>query len=61
MRTSSRSAGGAILQHDFAARALADADFESRPAPVSAAVLTSEKVGPAFIDYLTTDFQGIVG
>ena len=52
---------GAILQHDFAARALADADFVSRPAPVSAAVLTSEKVGPAFIDYLTTDFQGIVG
>lgn len=51
---------GAILQHDFAARALADRGFVSRPAPVSAAVLTSEKVGPAFIDYLTTDFQGIV-
>ncbi len=50
----------AILHHDFAARALDDADFVSRPAPVPASVLTDEKVGDAFIDYLTTDFEGIV-
>ena len=51
---------GAILHHDFASRVLSDPAFVSRPAPVPASVLTSEKLGPAFIDYLTTDFEGIV-
>jgi 2,4-dienoyl-CoA reductase-like NADH-dependent reductase (Old Yellow Enzyme family) len=52
---------GAIVHHDFAARALDDATFVARPTPVPASVLEQEDLGPAFIDYLTTDFDGVVG
>lgn len=51
---------GAIIHHDFAARALADASFTARPLPVSADVLRQERVGPAFIDYLVATFPDVV-
>lgn len=51
---------GAIVHHDFAARALADTAFESRPMPVPIDALREEKLGPAFIDYLIETFPDIV-
>jgi 2,4-dienoyl-CoA reductase-like NADH-dependent reductase (Old Yellow Enzyme family) len=51
---------GAILHHDFANRALANPSFKARPQPVSRDVLRSELVGPAFMDYLATDWDDLV-
>ncbi|MCU1537790.1 MAG: NADH:flavin oxidoreductase, partial [Humibacillus sp.] len=51
---------GAILQHDFAARALADPAYVSTPQPVSRAHLEAESVGPAFLDYLATTWDDFV-
>lgn len=53
-------ATGAILHHDFAARALADSQFTARPQPVSRDVLRAEFVGPPFLDYLATDWDDLV-
>lgn len=51
---------GAIVHHDFAARALADVSFTARPLPVSVEVLRQERVAPAFVDYLTETFPDVV-
>ena len=51
---------GAIVHHDFAARAVADASFGARPLPVSADVLRQERLGPAFIDYLRETFPDVI-
>ncbi len=51
---------GAIVHHDFAARAAADASFTARTLPVSVEVLRQESVGPAFIDYLKESFPDVV-
>ncbi len=50
----------AIVQHDFAARALADPSFTARSLPVSVEVLRQERVGPAFVDYLMESFPDVV-
>jgi 2,4-dienoyl-CoA reductase-like NADH-dependent reductase (Old Yellow Enzyme family) len=51
---------GAILHHDFAARALADPGFAARPRPVPREVLQDEHVGPAFVDYLAAGWDDLV-
>lgn len=51
---------GAILHHDFAARALADPAFEARQRPVSREDLRAEHVGPAFVDYLAAGWKDLV-
>jgi 2,4-dienoyl-CoA reductase-like NADH-dependent reductase (Old Yellow Enzyme family) len=51
---------GAIVHHDFAARALADPQFVARPMPVSVDVLREERVGPAFVEYLIEAFPDVV-
>ncbi len=51
---------GAIVNHDFAARAVADASFSARPLPVSVEVLRQERVGPAFLEYLIETFPDVV-
>lgn len=51
---------GAIVHHDFAARACADASFAARALPVPVDVLRQERLGPAFIDYLIETFPDIV-
>lgn len=51
---------GAIVHHDFAARALADASFTARSLPVPVDVLRQERVGPAFVDYLLETFPDVV-
>lgn len=51
---------GAILDHDFARRALADAHYVSTPQPVTRAHLEAESVGPAFVDYLATNWDDFV-
>lgn len=51
---------GAIVHHDFAARALSDASFTSRAMPVPADVLRQESVGPAFIEYLAETFPDVI-
>lgn len=51
---------GAIVHHDFAARAVADPAFTARAMPVPVEVLRAEMVGPAFIDYLIETFPDIV-
>ncbi len=50
----------AIVQHDFAARALADPSFAARSLPVTVEVLRQERVGPAFMDYLIESFPDVV-
>jgi 2,4-dienoyl-CoA reductase-like NADH-dependent reductase (Old Yellow Enzyme family) len=50
----------AIVHHDFAARALAEASFTARPLPVPVEVLRQERVGPAFVDYLIETFPDVV-
>ncbi len=50
---------GAILHHDFPARAKADADFASVPTPVTRAHLRAEGLGPGFVDYMAT-WKGFV-
>lgn len=44
----------AILHHDFATRALADADFEPVGLPVSADYLAGEGLGARFLRYMAT-------
>jgi NAD(P)-dependent dehydrogenase (short-subunit alcohol dehydrogenase family) len=51
---------GAILHHDFARRARVDAEFHSRPQPVSRDTVRAEDVGPALTDYLATDCDDLV-
>ena len=51
---------GAILHHDFARRALADAQFESVPRPVTREYLRSEGVGAAFVQYLKSQWKDFV-
>lgn len=53
-------ATGAILHHDFAARALADPGFTTRPRPVSRDVLRSEFVTATFLDYLADGWDDLV-
>jgi len=50
----------AIIHHDFAARVVADPTFVSTPQPVSAEHLRAESVGPAFVDYLATNWDDFV-
>jgi 2,4-dienoyl-CoA reductase-like NADH-dependent reductase (Old Yellow Enzyme family) len=51
---------GAMLHADFARRALADPAFAAVPRPVSRAYLQAQGLGPAFLDYVTTTWQGFV-
>ncbi|QIG43802.1 NADH:flavin oxidoreductase [Nocardioides anomalus] len=51
---------GAILHHDFARRVLADPGFVSTSQPVSREHLEAEHVGPAFVDYLATNWDDFV-
>jgi 2,4-dienoyl-CoA reductase-like NADH-dependent reductase (Old Yellow Enzyme family) len=50
----------AIIHHDFARLALDDPAFVSLAQPVSRAHLAAEYVGPAFIDYLATNWDDFV-
>jgi 2,4-dienoyl-CoA reductase-like NADH-dependent reductase (Old Yellow Enzyme family) len=50
----------AILHHDFPRRALADAAFDWCGFPVSRAYLESESVGPAFREYMATQWKNYV-
>ena len=51
---------GAMLHHDFARRALADAGFEAVARPVTRAYLEKEGLGPAFIGYVASTWQKFV-
>jgi 2,4-dienoyl-CoA reductase-like NADH-dependent reductase (Old Yellow Enzyme family) len=51
---------GAILHHDFPERAVANSDFVSKRFPVTRDYLAQESVGPAFIDYLATQWRNYV-
>lgn len=51
---------GAIVHHDFARRAIADPSWVSTPQPVSREHLAAEHVGPAFVDYLATNWDDFV-
>ena len=51
---------GAILHHDFAARALADPAFTVRPRPVTREELRAESLGEAFVDYLAAGWDDLV-
>lgn len=51
---------GAILHHDFAARAIAEPGFRVRERPVSRETLRAEHVGDAFIDYLADGWDDLV-
>jgi 2,4-dienoyl-CoA reductase-like NADH-dependent reductase (Old Yellow Enzyme family) len=51
---------GAIVHHDFAARAVADPGFAATPHPVSREHLAAESVGPAFVDYLASNWDDFV-
>lgn len=51
---------GAILHHDFAARAVADAGFVAVAPPVTREHLAAERVGQDFIDYLEKGWDGLV-
>lgn len=44
---------GAILHHDFPKRVAADPDFRAVGLPVTRAYLGNERLGPAFIDYMS--------
>lgn len=50
----------AILQHDVAARMVADPAFEAVRPPVSREHLAAESVGPRFVDYLATNWDDLV-
>lgn len=50
---------GAILQRDFALKAMADPGFRSVERPVTREYLSRQVVGPAFIEYLKT-WKGFV-
>lgn len=51
---------GAILHHDFARRAATDPTFRSVEQPVSREHLVAESVGPAFLTYLSTNWDDFV-
>ncbi len=51
---------GAMLHHDFARRALADAAFTCIERPVSRAHLQAEGLGPAFLQYVTSTWPRFV-
>ena len=51
---------GAMLHHDFARRALADADFCCIERPVSRAYLQGEGLGPAFLQYVASTWPRFV-
>ena len=51
---------GAMLHADFASRALADPAFAAVQRPVSRAYLQAQGLGPAFLEYVTTTWQGFV-
>ena len=51
---------GAILHHDFATRAVADAGFVAVSPPVTREHLAAESVGADFIDYLARGWDGLV-
>ena len=51
---------GAMLHHDFARRALADADFQCIERPVSRAYLQGEGLGPAFLQYVASTWPKFV-
>lgn len=51
---------GAMLHHDFARRALADAGFQSIPRPVTRAYLANEGLGPVFVDYVANTWKHFV-
>jgi 2,4-dienoyl-CoA reductase-like NADH-dependent reductase (Old Yellow Enzyme family) len=50
---------GAILHHDFAARAVADPDFTARPLPVAPETLAAEGLSSTFIGYMR-NWKGFV-
>ena len=50
----------AILHRDFPMRAIADPEFVSHEFPVSRSYLEAQAVGPAFADYLATQWQNYV-
>jgi 2,4-dienoyl-CoA reductase-like NADH-dependent reductase (Old Yellow Enzyme family) len=50
---------GAVLHHDFAARAVADPAFAARRLPVSPATLEAEGLSPGFVDYMR-NWKGFV-
>ncbi|OZF07837.1 NADH:flavin oxidoreductase [Rhodococcus sp. 15-1154-1] len=49
-----------ILHHDFATRVIEDQSFRSIPQPVSGEHLAAQAVGPAFIEYLSTQWDDFV-
>ena len=51
---------GAIIHHDFARQALADPAFVSIRHPVSRAHLEAEYTGPAFVEYLASNWDDFV-
>ena len=51
---------GAILHHDFAARAMASADFRAIERPVTRAHLEREGLGAAFVDYMAKGWRDFV-
>ena len=51
---------GAMLHHDFARRALADAGFKSVERPVTRAYLQGEGLGPRFLEYVATTWPRFV-
>lgn len=51
---------GAIIHHDFARHVLDDPAFVSTPQPVTREHLAAESVGPAFVDYLATNWDDFV-
>jgi tRNA-dihydrouridine synthase len=51
---------GAMLHHDFARRALADAAFTCIERPVSRAYLQGEGLGPRFLDYVASTWPRFV-
>lgn len=50
----------AILQHDFAARVVADASYVSIGTPVTREHLAAESVSPKFVDYLRAGWPDFV-
>ncbi len=51
---------GAILHHDFAARAIADAGFSAISPPVTREHLVAQSLGQDFIDYLAEGWDGLI-
>jgi 2,4-dienoyl-CoA reductase-like NADH-dependent reductase (Old Yellow Enzyme family) len=49
-----------ILHHDFPLRVAANPSFRAVPQPVSADHLRAESVGPAFLEYLSTNWDDFV-